>query len=191
MFAGETSLFPLFLKLTGRAVLVVGAGPMAERKVHSLLASGATVRIVAPEATAELQRLAAEGLLSWTARRFEERDVDCAWLVVAATGQPETQRRVAAAAEERRIFLLAVDDPSNASAYSGAIVRRPPFQVAISSSGAAPALTRVLREIIEQVLPGDGWVEHARALREKWIADGTPVGERFGALVRDLKERAR
>jgi siroheme synthase-like protein len=191
MSPGETSLFPLFLKLAGRAVLVVGAGPMAERKVHSLLASGGQVRIVAPEATAELQRLAAEGLLEWTARRFETSDVDGAWLVVAATGHPDTQHRVAAAAEAHRIFLLAVDDPSNASAYSGAVVRRPPFQVAISSSGTAPALTRVLRELIEQMLPGDEWVEHARALREKWIADGTPVGERFGALVRDLKERAK
>jgi siroheme synthase-like protein len=91
----------------------------------------------------------------------------------------------------RRVFLLAADDPSNASAYSGAVVRRRPVQIAISSSGAAPALTRVLREVIEQVLPGDAWVEHARALREKWISDGTPVGERFGALVRDLKERAK
>ena len=191
MSADETSLVPLFLKLAGRAVLVVGAGAMAERKVHSLLASGARVKIVAPEATAELQRLAAQGLLAWTARRFEEPDVDGAWLVVAATGQPETQQRVAAAAEARRVFLIAADDPSNASAYSGAVVRRPPFQIAISSSGEAPALTRVLREIIEQILPGDSWVEHAKALREKWIADGTPVGERFGALVRDLKERAK
>ena len=62
-------------------------------------------------------------------------------------------------------------------------MRRPPFLVAISSSGATPALTRLVREIIEQVLPGDAWIEHARALREKWIADGTPMGERFGDLV--------
>jgi siroheme synthase-like protein len=191
MSAGEASLFPLFLKLAGRAVLVVGAGPVAERKVASLRASGAKVRIVAPDATAELQRLAGEGLLVWQARGFAESDVDGAWLVVAATGDPETQRRVAAAAEARRVFLLAVDDPPNASAYSGAVVDRPPFLVAISSSGATPALTRLLREIVEQVLPGEGWIEHARALREKWIADGTPMGERFGALVRDFKERAK
>jgi siroheme synthase-like protein len=190
MSAGEPSPFPLFLKLAGRSVLVVGAGAMAERKVHSLLASGARVHIVAPDATAELQRLAREGLVAWTARRFENSDIDSTWLVIAATGQPETQRRVAAAADARRVFLLALDDPSNASAYSGAVVRRPPLQVAISSSGAAPALTRLLREIIEQVLPGEAWVEHARALRERWIADGTPMGERFGMLVRDLKERA-
>jgi precorrin-2 dehydrogenase / sirohydrochlorin ferrochelatase len=191
MPAGETSLFPVFLKLAGRSVLVVGAGPTAERKVHSLLEAGAKVRLVAPEATAELQRLAAGGLVAWTARRFDEDDLEGAWLMVAATGDAAVQRRAAAAAEARRVFLLAVDDPPKASAYSGAVVRRPPFQIAISSSGATPALTRLLREIIEQVLPGETWIEHAKALRERWAADGTPVGERFGALVRDLKERAK
>ena len=149
------------------------------------------MRLIAPDATAELQRLAVAGLLQWTARRFEETDLEGAWLVVAATGDAPTQRRVAAEADERRVFLLAVDDPPNASAYSGAVVRRPPFMVAISSSGATPALTRLVREIIEQVLPGDAWIEHAKALREQWIADGTPVGERFGSLVRELRDRAR
>jgi siroheme synthase-like protein len=187
MPSGDPSLFPVFLKLADRAVLVVGAGPVTERKVEALLEAGARVRLVAPEATADLRRLADEGRLQWVPRRFEERDVDDAWLVVSATGDPETQRRVTAAAEARRAFVLAVDDPPNASAYSGAVVRRPPFLVAISSSGATPALTRVLREIIEQVLPGDRWVEEARALRRRWVADSTPMGERFGDLVRHLK----
>jgi siroheme synthase-like protein len=189
--AGEASLFPLFLKLERRPVLVVGAGAVAERKVMALVGAGARVRLVAPLATPELRRLAAAGLLEWSPRPFEESDVEGIWLVVAATGDVEVQRHVATAAEARRIFLLAVDDPANASAYAGAVVRRPPFLVAISSSGATPALTRLVREIIEQVLPGDAWIEHAKALREKWLADGTPTGERFGALVRELKERAK
>ena len=184
------SLFPLFLKLDGRDVLVVGAGAIAERKVGSLVEAGARVRLVAPEATPELRRLTEAGTIAWAQRTFEDADLEGTWLVVAATGVAEVQRRVAAAAEGRRVFLLAVDDPPNASAYSGAIVRRPPFLVAISSSGATPALTRLVRDIVEQVLPGDEWVAHAKALREKWLADGTPMGERFGALVRDLQRRA-
>jgi siroheme synthase-like protein len=186
---GGDNLFPLFLKLAGRAVLVVGAGPVSERKVEALVEAGARVRLVAPEATADLRRLANDGRIQWVPRGFEERDLEGAWLVVSATGDAGTQRRVTAAAEARRTFVLAVDDPPNASAYSGAVVRRPPFVVAISSSGATPALTRVVREIVEQVLPGPDWVEQARALRRRWVADGTPVGERFGDLVRQLKDR--
>jgi siroheme synthase-like protein len=188
---GLAPLYPLFLKLEGRAVLVVGGGPVAERKVASLLEAKAQVRVVAPEATPELHRLAGRGLLSWTPRAFDDADLDGAWLVVAATGDPAVQKRVAAVAEARRVFLLAVDDPANASAYSGAVVRRPPFLVAISSSGATPALTRLVREIVEQVLPGDAWVEHARTLRDRWIADGTPMGERFADLVRELADRSK
>jgi siroheme synthase-like protein len=112
--------------------------------------------------------------------------VDGAWLVFAATGDASVQRRVADAAGERRVFCVAVDDPANASAYSGAVVRRPPFTVAISSSGAAPALTRLVREVIEHVLPGERWVERATELRAKWLADGTPMGDRFAELVREM-----
>jgi siroheme synthase-like protein len=187
---GEASLQPLFLKLEGRTVVVVGAGAVAEHKIAALLQARARVRAVAPDATAELRRLAREETIEWRERSFEEADVEGAWLVVAATDDADTQRRVAAAAEARRLFVVAVDDPANASAYSGAVVRRPPFVVAISSSGAAPALVRLVREIIEQALPGDDWVAHAKALRAKWQADGTPMGDRFGALVREFKARS-
>ena len=137
-----------------------------------------------------MSRLAREGLVEWRERAFEDADADGAWLIVAATGDAQTQRRVAAVALDRRVFVLAVDDPANASAYFGATIRRPPFLVAISSSGATPALSRLLREIIEQTLPGDDWIARAKELRAQWLADGTPMGERFGALVREFKARA-
>ncbi|HEY8038863.1 MAG TPA: bifunctional precorrin-2 dehydrogenase/sirohydrochlorin ferrochelatase [Polyangiaceae bacterium] len=182
------SLFPLFLKLEGRAVLVVGAGAVAERKIASLLGAGARVRVVAPEATDEVRRWAGEGRVEWRARAFEEGDAEGAWLVVAATSSADAQRRAGEAAAARRVFCLAVDDPPNASAYSGGIVRRPPFTVAISSSGATPALTRLVREVVEHVLPGDRWVERATELRAKWLAEGTPVADRFAQLVREVKK---
>jgi siroheme synthase-like protein len=95
------------------------------------------------------------------------------------------QRAVSRGCEARRIFCLAVDDVANASAFGGSVVRRPPFVVAISSSGAAPALTRLLRTVVEHVLPPDSFVERARALRGQWKRDGIPMGERFGRLVRE------
>jgi len=185
----EASLYPLFLKLRGRTVLVVGGGPVAERKVASLLESGAVIRLVAPETTPELRRLAADGRIEWHARGFDDADIDGAWLAIAATDISEVQARVAKAGEGHSTFVLAVDDPRHASAYGGAVVRRPPFLVAISSSGATPGLSRLIREIIEEVLPGDDWIGRAKELRDRWKADGTPPGERFADLVRDLKSR--
>jgi uroporphyrin-III C-methyltransferase / precorrin-2 dehydrogenase / sirohydrochlorin ferrochelatase len=186
----QAGLYPLFLKLAGRAVLVVGAGPVAESKIASLLAAGARVRVVAPTATEGVRQLAREGTIEWREGRFEDGDADGAWLMVAATSDPQAQRLASVAAQSRRIFVVAVDDPDNASAYSGAVVVRPPFTVAISSSGATPALSRLLREIIEELLPGEAWVEHAKRLRAAWRAEGTPMGDRFGELVKAFKRSA-
>lgn len=184
--ADGADLLPLFLKVEGRPVLVVGAGAVAERKIDSLLAVGARVRVVAPAASDEVTRLAAEGRIAWRPRAFEEADLEDAWLVYAATSSPDVQRSVASAAAGRRIFCVAVDDPANASAYSGAVVRRPPMVVAISSSGAAPALTRLLREVIEHVLPAEEWVRRAEELRAQWLRDGTPMADRFAQLVGEI-----
>jgi siroheme synthase-like protein len=182
----EASLYPLFLKLQDRSVLVVGAGEVAERKVESLVESGAQVRVVAPQATAGIRELARKKTIQWVERRFEDSDAGGAWLLVAATADAVVQEQVADAGLTHRCFVLAVDDPRHASAYSGAVVRRPPFTIAISSSGDTPALTRLVRELIEEVLPGERWVDSARKLRARWIADKTPMGERFGQLVREL-----
>jgi uroporphyrin-III C-methyltransferase/precorrin-2 dehydrogenase/sirohydrochlorin ferrochelatase len=187
----EPALYPIFLKLRGRRVLVVGAGPVAERKIAALVEAGADVLVVAPEATAGIRDRAEKGLIAWRRRAFTPNDADGAWLVVASTSDPAVQHAAAAAAEERRLFVLAVDDIANATAYSGAIVRRPPFTVAISSSGETPALTRLLREILEDALPPADWVEHAKALRAAWIASGTPAGSRFADLVRAFATRAK
>jgi uroporphyrin-III C-methyltransferase/precorrin-2 dehydrogenase/sirohydrochlorin ferrochelatase len=184
------ALLPLFLKLEGRDVLVIGAGAVAARKIADLVAAGARVRVVAPKATPAIEALAASGVVTWSARAFAEADLDGAWLVVAATSDADAQRRAAEAATSRRVFIVAVDDIPNASAYSGAVIRRDPFLIAISSSGEAPALTRLLRQVLEQALPDSEWIEAARALREKWKADATPMGSRFGELVQAFKYEA-
>lgn len=187
---GDGGIYPVFLKLEGRKVLVVGGGAVAARKVASLLQSRARVCVVAPRAAPEIHRLAQTGRIEWRPREFEEGDVDAAWLVVASTPDPAVQRRIADCAEARQTFLIAVDDVANSTAYSGAIVRRAPFTIAVSSSGATPALTRLVREIIEHVLPPEEWIEHARRLRAKWLEQGTPMGERFAELVRELAAKS-
>jgi siroheme synthase-like protein len=181
-------LMPLFLDLKGKDVLVVGGGVIASRKAADLVAAGAAVRVVALEVADEL---AGAGVMSVERRAFQDRDVDGAWLVMAATDDAEAQKRIAAACEKARVFCVAIDDPPNASAYGGAFVRRGPVTIAISTSGDAPALARLLREVLEQALPDEGFVDAARALREKWKAEKTPMTSRFGELVAAFKERAK
>ena len=177
-------LYPLFLLLGGRSVVVLGAGGVAERKIEELIAAGAKVRVVAPEATDHVRALAAGSSLTWEKREFAPSDLDAVWLVVSATGNAEVQRRIFEEAEVRQVFVLAVDDLPHGSAYGGAIIRRPPFIVSISSSAEAPGLTRLLREVIEQALPDDRWVTAARALRVRWKKDKTPMASRFAELLR-------
>ena len=184
-------LYPLFLKLQGRDVLVLGAGPVAERKIDDLLDAGARVRVVSPDATEHVRILASAGRITWDAHAFDEPDVDGAWLVVAATDDPNVQRRASEAGDSKKVFVIAVDDLPNGSAYSASVVRRAPFTIAISSSAEAPALTRLLRELLEQALPDDAWVDAARALREKWKSEKTPMVSRFGELVRAFADKAR
>lgn len=177
-------LLPLFLDVTGRAVLVAGAGTIASRKALDLVAAGARVHVVAPLVSAELREAAGAGAsLTIDERAFEERDLDGMWLVFAATDDAAVQRRIAGECERAHVFCIAIDDPPNATAYGGAVIRRGPITIAISTSGEAPALARLMREVLEHALPDETYVEAARALREKWKAEKTPMASRFAELV--------
>jgi siroheme synthase-like protein len=194
-------LLPLFLNLTGRAVLLVGGGVVASAKLAQLAAAGATVRVVAPEVRDEIvglarslqphgidpQRTAFLPQVTIVKRPFEPSDLDGVWLAVAAA-TPEVNRQVAEAAERLRLFVNAVDDPANASAYLSGVVRRDGVTLAISTSGEAPALTSLLREGLDAMLPRDlkAWVDEARVERAAWRRDGVPMEERKPRLLRAL-----
>jgi uroporphyrin-III C-methyltransferase/precorrin-2 dehydrogenase/sirohydrochlorin ferrochelatase len=188
-------LYPLFLKLAGRDVLVVGAGPVGTSKTRALLDAGACVTVVAPDATTEVSELAAAGALTLRARAFVAADLEGAWFVVAAA-TPEVNRVVATAAEARRTFVLAVDDPASASAYGAGVVRRGGVTVAVSTDGRAPALAGLLREGLEAVLPDElaSWTAEAERVRVLWKAAGVPMAARrpmlLDALNRLYAERA-
>jgi uroporphyrin-III C-methyltransferase/precorrin-2 dehydrogenase/sirohydrochlorin ferrochelatase len=187
--AGSAALFPVFLKLAGRKVLVVGGGPVAAAKVNGLLEAGAEILVVAPVLRQEIVDAAAAGRIAAVARPFSESDLGGAWLVVAAA-TPEVNREVAAAAESRRLFVLAVDDPSAASAYGAGTLRRGGVTVAISTDGRAPALAGLLREGIDAVLPADlqAWAAEAARQRTAWRAAGVPMARRRPLLLQALNE---
>jgi len=176
-------LLPLFLNLTGRDVLLVGGGRVAESKLRQLLAAGARVRVVAPAIATSIR----EPSVVLVERGFEPADLDGVWLVVAAA-TPAVNRVVAEAAETRRIFVNAVDDPANATAFLSGVVRRDGVTLAISTSGDAPALTALLRESLDEVLPRDlaAWVSTARDQRIEWRRTAVPMEARKPLLLRAL-----
>lgn len=182
-------LYPLFADLAGKDVLLVGGGTVAERKARELVAAGASVRVVAKDGTEGLTKLAASGDVAWTERAFDDRDVDGSWLVVAATDRADVQKAVARAAERARVFCIAVDDPDNASAYGGSRVSRGSLTIAVSTAGEAPALARLLREVLEGFLPEERWIAAAKELRSRWKRERTPMERRFAELISDFYER--
>jgi len=177
------ALHPLFLKLAGRKVVLVGGGPVAVAKHRALRAAGAAVTVVAPEVDPALRT---EGTIV-EQRAFVASDLDGAWLAVAAA-PPEVNRQVLAAAEERRVFVNAADDPRSATAYAAAVVRRGPVTLALSTGGAAPALAGLLREALEALLPVDldRWGDVAAEERAAWKRNGLPMHQRRPLLLQAL-----
>lgn len=183
MIGGLVPLFPAFLKLAGRRVVVVGGGAVAAGKIDALLDAGAEVTVVAPEVQPAVQRAG----VTVCRRPFAPHDLDDAWLVVAAA-PPDVNRLVARAAEARRVFVNAVDDPANATVYLGGVVRRAGVTVAISTDGRAPALAGLLREGLDALLPRDldAWLDEADDLRRTWKANGVAIDERRPQLLEAL-----
>jgi uroporphyrin-III C-methyltransferase/precorrin-2 dehydrogenase/sirohydrochlorin ferrochelatase len=177
------ALLPVFLKLEGRKVLVVGGGPVAAGRIPPLLASGAFVTVVAPEVRYEIERMA----VRVERRGFRPADLDDAWLVVAAAA-PDVNRTVAVAAGARRVFVNAVDDPATASAYAGGVLRRGGVTIAVSTEGRAPALAGLLREALEAVVPDEvsAWVGLASSLRAAQKASRLSLSRRRPLLLEAL-----
>ena len=181
------AVFPVFLKLEGRPVLVVGAGPVAAGKVRPLLDAGARVTVIAPDVVEEISALAPE--VKIVRRPFEPADVEGVWYVVAAA-PPEINRAVSRAAEARCLFVNAVDDLESASAYAGAIVQKAGVTIAMSTDGEAPALAGLMREALEVLLPEelDLWMATAQDARREWLAQRVPMAERRPVLLQTLND---
>lgn len=180
-----SQLLPLFVNLAGRRVVLVGGGPVAAAKLTQLLAARADVVVVSPEVHADIERSG----VAIVRRAFRPADLDDAWVVVAAA-PPDVNRAVAEAAERRRVFVNAVDDPANATAFLSGVVRRDGVTLAISTSGEAPGLTALLREALDAILPRDlaTWMREARGQRSLWKRDGVPMASRRPLLLRALNE---
>jgi uroporphyrin-III C-methyltransferase/precorrin-2 dehydrogenase/sirohydrochlorin ferrochelatase len=139
------------LRLGGRKVVVVGGGSVAQRRIPALIAAGADVTVVAPDATPAVEGLAKSRELTWFRREFRDADLDGAWYVMAATATPGVTEDVTAAAEARHTFCVRADDAGTATAWTPAVGHHDGLRVGVLSeteTGRDPRRTAGVRDDI-------------------------------------------
>ncbi len=161
--------YPVFLNLENKLCVIIGGGQVAERKIEGLLNSKARIKVIAPQVTSKIEKWYEEGKIEWKKRNYQKGDLKGAWLVITATNNPEVQKEVAQEAEERQIFCNVVDQPSLCTFIVPSVIKRGNLVLAISTSSASPAVSRRIREELEQILGPEYkiYIELMKNLREQ------------------------
>ncbi len=141
--------YPVYLDLRGKRCVVVGGGEIGERKVEGLLDSSAEVTLISPDITPRLHELVEAGRIVWHPRKYQQGDLEGAFLAIAATDHRDVNQAIAAEAEREKVVLNVVDDAPLCTFIAPSIVRRGEVTLAISTGGSSPALARKLKETIQ------------------------------------------
>ena len=162
-------LYPLNVDLSGRSLILVGGGKVAERKVRGILSAGTetSICVIAPKITMVLQEHAAAGRLCWKQTCYADGMLEGAFLVYAATDLREVNAAVAAEAKRRGIPVNVIDDPAASTFQVPASIHRGELILSVSTAGGSPALSRAIRiELEEMYPPAFGmWLERVSCLR--------------------------
>jgi precorrin-2 dehydrogenase/sirohydrochlorin ferrochelatase len=147
--------YPVFLNLEGKRCLVVGGGNVAERKVKALLKSGTQVTILSPTVTVGLRKLVRSGGLEHLRREYVKGDLRGFYLVIAATDDLDTNRRIVRDARGKNLLLNVVDQPELCNFFVPAVAERGDLKIAISTGGKSPALARKIRKELQKTFGGE------------------------------------
>ncbi len=185
-----TNLFPMFLKLSGRQVLVVGAGKVGEPKIGGLLETGARIRVIALEASPAVLHWAREAKIELELRAYTPADLEGAFLAVVATSSRSLNEQIYEEAQKRSVLCNVVDVPDLCDFFYPAVVRRGDLQIAVSTSGQSPSLAQKIRQQLEkQFGPGYAtWVAELGETRRLILASNLDK-ERKLDLLHSLASR--
>ena len=173
--------YPLFLiGLASRHCIVIGGGHEAEQKVAGLLACEATVTVISPKLTDQLQQWADEGQFTWLNRPYQAGDLRGAFLVIAERSDPVTNEAIWQEAESEKALVNVMDDIAHCNFVAGSVMRQGPLTIAISTSGATPALAVRLREQMEAAYGPEYalFLQWMQALRQPMAAHHPDFAER-------------
>jgi precorrin-2 dehydrogenase / sirohydrochlorin ferrochelatase len=183
-------LFPMFVKLDRRPVLVVGAGKIGEQKIRGLLGTGARIRVIALRASAAVREWAEAGEITLEERAFSPTDIDAIVLVVVATASRAVNEIAFSEAQRRGVLCNVVDVPEQCDFFYPAVVQRGDLQIAVSTAGQSPSLAQKLRQQLErQFGPAyEEWVARLGATRREVLgSDLDPERKRW--LLQSLASR--
>lgn len=141
--------YPIFVRAAGRKCVVVGGGVIAEHKVRSLLDAEAAVTVVSPQLTETLEEMRRGGRITSVRRAYQSGDLRDCFIAFAATGDDAVDRAIADEAAQTSVLLNVVDRAELCDFISPAVVARDDLTIAISTSGASPAMARQLRQKLE------------------------------------------
>lgn len=175
--------YPAFINLSGKKCVVVGGGKVAERKVLSLLRSGANVAVISPAITNILKKYKEKGKIKHIERDYKNGDIKDAFLVIAATSDEATNISVS---RDAPFLVNVVDRPDLANFIVPSVVSRGPMTIAISTSGASPAMAKEVRKELEILYGKDfgRFLAFLRQLRKKVLQDITDNKKREMLLKR-------
>lgn len=167
MPAADHPAYPVGLRLTGRRVVVLGGGQVAQRRLPALIAAGADITLISPSATPSVEAMATAGELTWTKRRYEPGDLADTWYALVATSDAQANDAASAEAEANRVWCVRSDDADEATAWTPATGRADGVTVAVLTTSAAdrdPRRTAAVRDAIVEALH-DGTVTVQRTHR--------------------------
>jgi len=141
--------YPIFLDLDRQKIIVVGGGEVAERKIRTLLIYGCRISIISLHLTPHLKELVAKKKIHHIPYESLGKSLDDAFMVIAATDDPEVNSQIASKAKEQGLLVNAVDQPGDCNFIMPSIVKRGDLQIAISTAGKSPALAKKIRKEME------------------------------------------
>jgi precorrin-2 dehydrogenase/sirohydrochlorin ferrochelatase len=159
------TFYPMYVDIEGLKCVVIGGGDVATRKVGSLKECDATVLVVSPQITPEIERLENDGCVEVKHREYAEGDIDGSTLVIVATDDAELNNRIYEEALEKNIPVNVVDAPENCTFIVPSMIRRGDLIISISTSGSCPALAKTIRKELQKQF-GDEYAEFCNILRQ-------------------------
>ncbi|MGW3663390.1 uroporphyrinogen-III C-methyltransferase [Streptomyces sp. NPDC005141] len=151
----EHPAYPLGLRLAGRRVVVLGGGQVAQRRLPALIAAGADIHLVSPQATPSVEAMADAGEIAWTRRPYEEGDLAEAWYALIATSDSRANADASAEAERNRVWCVRSDDADAATAWTPATGHSEGVTVAVlttNAKGRDPRHTAAIRDAVVEGL---------------------------------------